>query len=125
MATGVASVEHSVEYGQPMTWPLATVTFGSVPRPRPYGIFQTDLNSKTVAHRQIPLGGGGCHGLEYAEGKLWIVALRLRGILRVDPKTWEPEFLIPFNVPRAHGLAWDNGSIWMVTGNEEGAGLIK
>ena len=91
----------------------------------PYGIFQTDLNSKTVAHRQIPLGGGGCHGLEYAEGKLWIVALRLRGILRVDPKAWEPEFLIPYNVPRAHGLAWDNGSIWMVTGNDEGAGLIR
>jgi sugar lactone lactonase YvrE len=91
----------------------------------PEGIFQTDLNSKTVSHRQIPLGGGGCHGVEYAEGKLWIAALRLRGILRVDPKTWEPEFLIPYSVPRAHGLAWDNGSIWMVTGNEEGAGLIK
>jgi len=26
---------------------------------------------------------------------------------------------------RAHGLAWDNGAIWMVTGNADGAGLIK
>src|SRR5947208_1437452 len=35
----------------------------------PQGIFQTDLSSKTVSYRQIPLGpdnnGGGCHGLEY------------------------------------------------------------
>src|SRR5436309_326171 len=51
----------------------------------PQGVFQTDLNSKTISHRQIPLGprenGGGCHGVEYANGKLWIAALRLRGIL--------------------------------------------
>src|SRR5436190_14078827 len=25
----------------------------------PNGIFQTDMNSKTITHRQIPLGGGG------------------------------------------------------------------
>ena len=92
----------------------------------PNGIFQTDMNSKTISHHQVPLGGGGIHGLEYAEGKVWIAALRLRGILRVDPKTWEPEFLIPYAVPRAHGLAWDNGAMWMVTGNADGrAGLIK
>jgi sugar lactone lactonase YvrE len=91
----------------------------------PQGIFQTDLKSKTVSHRQIPLGGGGCHGVEYVNGKLWIAALRLRGILRVDAKTWEPEFLIPYAVPRAHGVAFDKGAIWMVTGDEQGAGLIK
>ena len=91
----------------------------------PNGIFQTDMNSKTIAHRQIPLGGGGCHGVEYVEGKIWIAALRLRGILRVDAKTWQPEFLIPYNVPRAHGTAWVKDAIWMVTGNEQGAGLIK
>jgi hypothetical protein len=95
----------------------------------PNGIFQTDLTSKTISHRQIPLGGeqgGGCHGVLYNEGKLWIAALRLRGILRVDAKTWEPEYLISYAVFRAHGVAWDNGAIWMVTGSAEGkAGLIK
>jgi hypothetical protein len=95
----------------------------------PEGIFQTDMSSRTISHRQIPLGpadnGGGCHGAEYVNGKLWIAALRLRGILRVDAKTWQPEFLIPYNVPRAHGVAWDDGAIWLVTGNEQGAGLIK
>lgn len=91
----------------------------------PNGIFQTDMESKTIAHRQIPLGGGGCHGLEYVDGHLWIAALRLRGILRVDARTWEPEFLIPYTVPRAHGVAWHDGAIWMVTGDDRGAGLIK
>ena len=95
----------------------------------PQGVFQTDLNSKTVSHRQIPLGpaenGGGCHGLEYVDGKLWIAALRLRGILRVDVKTWAPELLIPYSVPRAHGVAFDKGAIWLVTGTDRGAGLIK
>jgi hypothetical protein len=91
----------------------------------PNGIFQTDMSSRTITHRQIPLGGGGCHGVEYVDGKLWIAALRLRGILKVDAKTWQPEFLIPYNMPRAHGVAWNQGAIWMVTGNDEGAGLIK
>jgi hypothetical protein len=95
----------------------------------PQGIFQTDMSSKTISHRQIPLGpkenGGGCHGVEYVDGKLWIAALRLRGILRVDAKTWQPEMLIPYSVPRAHGIATDKNAIWLVTGDERGAGLIK
>jgi len=91
----------------------------------PNGIFQTDLNSKTIAHRQVPLGGGCCHGVEWVEGKLWIAALRLRGILRVDAQTWTPEFMIPYSVPRAHGTAFVKDAIWMVTGDDEGAGLIK
>jgi hypothetical protein len=95
----------------------------------PEGIFQTDMNSRTVSHRQIPLGpaenGGGCHGVEYVNGKLWIAALRLRGILRVDAKTWQPELLIPYSVPRAHGVALDKGAVWLVTGTDRGAGLIK
>jgi hypothetical protein len=92
----------------------------------PQGVFQVDMNSKVISHRQIPLGapndGGGCHGAMWQDGKLWIAALRLRGLLRVDPKTWEPEFMIPFyQAPqrnRYHGMAWDNGTIWQVVGND-------
>jgi hypothetical protein len=99
----------------------------------PEGIFQIDpATGKVVSHRQIPLGpadnGGGCHGCEYVDGKLWIAALRLRGILRVDAKTWQPEMLIPYSVTRAHGIAYNrqDNSIWLVTGNPEGfAGLIQ
>lgn len=92
----------------------------------PEGVFQVDMNSRLVSHRQIPLGpadnGGGCHGALWHNGKLWIASLRLRGNLRVDPKTWEPEFLIPFyQAPdrvRYHGIAWDDGTIWQIVGND-------
>lgn len=98
----------------------------------PYGVFQTDMNGKLVSHRQIPLGtpenGGGCHGAEYVDGKLWFAALRSKSIMRVDAKTWQPEYLIPYSIFRAHGIAFDRpaNAMWMVTGNEKGAaGVIK
>lgn len=92
----------------------------------PQGVFQVDMNSKLISHRQIPLGpandGGGCHGALYQDGKLWIVANRIRGILRVDAKTWTPEFMIPIyqtpSLMRYHGIAWDNGAIWQLIGND-------
>lgn len=92
----------------------------------PEGVFQVDLNSRLISHRQIPLGpsdnGGGCHGAMWHDGKLWIAALRLRAIVRIDPSSWEPEFLIPFYTApdrnRYHAIAWDNGSIWQVVGND-------
>lgn len=92
----------------------------------PQGVFQVDMNSKLVSHRQIPLGpandGGGSHGAMWQDGKLWIAALRLRGNLRVDPKTWQPEFMIPFyqapDRTRYHDIAWDKGTIWQVVGND-------
>jgi streptogramin lyase len=85
------------------------------------------MNGRTVSHRQIPLGpadnGGGCHGLMWHDGKLWIVANRIKAILRVDPKTWTPEFIIPITTARWHGCAWDashpGGAIWMVTGSSD------
>jgi len=105
----------------------------------PFGIFQVDLNSNQVSHRQIPLSvdgkGGGCHGVKWQNGKLWIAALRLGGILRVDPQTWVPEALIRVSSeekPRLHDAAFDDeGNIWVVTGNnsasyaEGRAGLNK
>ncbi len=91
----------------------------------PYGIFQVDMNGKQLSHRQIPLSiddrGGGNHGVKWHNGKLWIAALRLGGILRVDPKSWVPEVLIRVSSPerpRLHDVAFDNeGNIWVVTGD--------
>jgi hypothetical protein len=92
----------------------------------PQGVFQVDMNSRLISHRQIPLGpandGGGCHGALWHDNKLWIASLRLRANVRIDPKSWEPEFLIPFyQAPdrvRYHGIAWDNETIWQVVGND-------
>lgn len=93
----------------------------------PQGVFQVDMNSKLVSHRQIPLGpandGGGSHGGQWHDGKLWISSLRLRGNLRVDPKTFQPEMMIPFHVTpermRYHDITFDNeGTLWQVVGND-------
>ena len=50
------------------------------------------------------------------------ISLRLRSILRVDPTSWQPEFLIPFHEApgrtRYHAIAWDNGAIWQIIGND-------
>jgi hypothetical protein len=93
----------------------------------PQGVFQVDMNSKLISHRQIPLGhpndGGGSHGATWQDGKLWISSLRLRGNLRVDPKTWQPEFMIPFyqefpDRVRYHDITFDkDGTMWQVVAN--------
>lgn len=100
-------------YGEDCIWMCANMP--------PQGIFQTSMESKVISHRQIPLGppsdGGGCHGAFYREGKLWLMSTRLRGIMRVDVKSWQPEFIIPAGqFTRWHDICWDNGTIWMVTG---------
>lgn len=106
------------------------------------GIIKTTLDGESISRRQIPLGppnsaqggeltnGGGTHGVLYHQGKVYITALRLRGILRVDAETWEPELLIPCQAPRLHDLAWDDGTIWIITGTastdlESTAGLAR
>ena len=107
-------------YGNGCVWMMANET--------PEGCFQVDMNSKEISHRQIPLGlpgqdGGGSHGAQFHDGKLWIVANRPRLLMRVDPKSWVPEAIIPIYVPadkpRWHDMTFDNdGNIWQVTGND-------
>src|SRR5947199_169735 len=78
--------------------------------------------------RQIPLArpgqdGGGSHGAQWHNGKLWIAALRPKLLLRVDPKTWVPEVAISTytspDKPRTHDMTIDDkGDIWLVLGND-------
>jgi len=89
------------------------------------GVVQTSLDSKTLSHRQVPFGppqdGGGIHGLDWHNGKLWIAALRLRAAVRIDPITWNTELMLPFpaGFDRFHGCAYDasNDTMLVVTGN--------
>jgi hypothetical protein len=119
-------------YGNGCVWMCANT--------EPQGIFQTDMNSNLVRHLQIPLGvgkdGGGCHGAQWHNDKLWIVANRLRALMRVDPKTWTPEAMIPIHttpeLPRWHDMTFDaEGFIWQVIGNDSQSfsagrpGLVK
>src|ERR1035441_2262077 len=106
---------------------MATDAFGWARTQTRKVFFQTAMNSKLIRHLQIPLGpsdnGGGCHGAQWHDGKIWIVANRLRGILRVDQKAWQPDFWIPIyttgELPRWHDVTFDNeGFLWQINGND-------
>jgi hypothetical protein len=89
------------------------------------GVVQTSMDGKMVSTRQVPFGpkedGGGIHGLDFHDGKLWIAALRLRAALRIDPVSWTTEIMLPFpaGFDRFHGCAYDasNDTLLVVTGN--------
>jgi len=68
---------------------------------------------KTLARYPVP-GGGGVHGLEFAEGTLWLTSLKIRKLSQVDPKDFHVIHQIPVHLDRAHGLAWDPPGIWVM-----------
>jgi sugar lactone lactonase YvrE len=68
---------------------------------------------KTLARYPVP-GGGGVHGLEFAENTLWLTSLKIRKLSQVDPKDFHVIHQIPVHLDRAHGLAWDPPGIWVM-----------
>jgi streptogramin lyase len=72
---------------------------------------------KTLARYPVP-GGGGVHGLEFAEGKLWVTSLKLQKLSQVDPMDFRVIHQIPVHLGRAHGLAWDPPAIWCMHSTE-------
>ena len=82
------------------------------------------MDGKVIKRHTIPLGGGGATGIEYVDGTLWMVASRLRALMQVNASTFQPIVAHPFQMQRPHGLAWDNGAMWVVDGADE-ARLVK
>jgi sugar lactone lactonase YvrE len=81
-------------------------------------IIQADpATGKTVARHRVP-GGGGVHGLTFAEGKLWITSLRIAKLSQVDPADFRLVHQIPVQLTCAHGLAWDPPGIWCMFSND-------
>jgi streptogramin lyase len=58
--------------------------------------------------------GGGIRGLLYADNSLWLTSFRWNTVTQLDPDTMEVKHTFPLQLPRAHGLAWDPPSIWVV-----------
>jgi sugar lactone lactonase YvrE len=81
-------------------------------------IVKVDLKTGKTAGRYPVPGGGGVHGLEFAEGKLWITSLKLQKLSLVDPKDFRLVRQIPVHLGRAHGLAWDPPGIWCMHSND-------
>lgn len=105
------------------------------PNPPVNGIFQTDMNGKQISWRQIPFGpkddGGSCHGMAWqpdngSGGKLWIYANRLESLMRIDPASWQVDWMFPVTreIGRLHGITYDSrggsgGAIWQVCGTQD------
>jgi hypothetical protein len=118
-------------FGDGCVWSGANgVSVRNHPNPPVNGVFQTDLNGKQVSHRQIPFGpadnGGACHGLAWENGKLWISSNRLESLVRIDPKSWQVDWMFPHTMlpdlkDRIHGIEFDpaSGGLWQVTGTQK------
>ena len=70
-------------------------------------------NGQTVAHWPLP-NGGNTHGLEWAEGRLWVTDFFKMQLSQVNPETFKVLHSIPLTLPRAHGLAWNAGALWCI-----------
>ncbi len=75
-----------------------------------------DRTKETLARYPIP-GGGGVHGLTWAQDSLWVTTLSRQSLTRVDAN-FNLHHSIPVTLNRAHGLAWDSDSIWCVFSND-------
>lgn len=111
-----------IAYGGGYLWMGANgKAIGRPPRPTDEAIgaiVKVDpATGKTVARYPAP-GGGGVHGLEFAEGKLWITSLKIGKLTKVDPKDFRVVHQIPVQLGRAHGLAWDPPGIWCMFSND-------
>lgn len=71
---------------------------------------------QTLERHPVP-GGGGVHGLNWANNSLWITTLRQKSLTQVDPD-FKVLHSIPVTLGRAHGLAWDRDSIWCMFSND-------
>lgn len=97
------------------------------PDPPIDGIFQIDMGGRQISRRQIPFGppedGGSTHGLAWENGKLWIAADRMGCLMRVDPRSWQVDYMfaetrVPELATRLHGIEYDDGYIWQVGGRQ-------
>lgn len=95
------------------------------PNPPIDGIFQIDMDGNQISRRQIPFGspedGGSTHGMAWENGKLWIAADRMGCLMRIDPHSWQVDYMIaeghiPGLASRLHGIEYDDGHIWQVCG---------
>ena len=62
----------------------------------------------------IPAPGGGCSGLAWAEGSLWVGQYRERKIHQVDPQTGAVLRSIESN-RFVTGVTWSDGELWHAT----------
>lgn len=113
-----------ITYGDGALWigSNAPAVFRKEARPTDRGgtyVLKVDPNTgdTLAAYPLEGLGGekrGGVHGVEWAEGMLWVTRPGIKVILQVDPSDFSVVHQIPSPLPRSHGMVWLDGALWCV-----------
>ena len=75
-------------------------------------IYKLDLMTGEPIDRFRTPDGGGIHGIEWDNGKIWITAFNPTALYLVDSKDFSIIKKIPVTLPRLHGLAKVDDGIW-------------
>ena len=111
-----------IAYGAGFLWMAANGALKVRPRRPTDGddaeILKVDPKTgKTIARRPFP--GAALHELEWVESEksLWATDRGHSRLLVMDAN-FEVLRSVPLKLTRAHGLAWDNGSMWCLFSND-------
>jgi streptogramin lyase len=92
------------------------------PQDKPYGeISQIDMKTGKIVKLHRPVWGGGIHGTTWVPQtrSLWVTALSIGAVAELDVKdNMRILRMFPAGGTRAHGLDWDNGSVWVLFAGE-------
>ncbi len=70
-------------------------------------------SGRTVARYTVPgAHKPWLHGLCWGDEALWVVLLQMQRIGRYEPESFVETHSVPFDFERAHGIAYDGGTLW-------------
>ncbi|MBG82131.1 MAG: hypothetical protein FI699_07135 [SAR202 cluster bacterium] len=76
-------------------------------------VYKLDLKTGQAIDRFRTPDGGGIHGIEWDDGKIWITAFNPLAIYLIDPsKKHEIAHHFEVKLPRLHGLARVSDGLW-------------
>jgi outer membrane protein assembly factor BamB len=76
-------------------------------------IYKLDLNTGEAADRFRTPDGGGIHGIEWDDGKIWVTAFNPLAIYLMDPSdNYKIVHRIEVELTRLHGLARVSDGLW-------------
>tara|TARA_B100000029_G_scaffold484014_1_gene535770 strand:+ start:923 stop:1615 length:693 start_codon:yes stop_codon:yes gene_type:complete len=76
-------------------------------------VYKLDLNTGQAIDRFRTPDGGGIHGIEWDDGKIWVTAFNPLAIYLIDPsKNYEIAHRFEVELPRLHGLARVSDGLW-------------
>ena len=75
-------------------------------------IYKLDLMTGEPVDRFRTPDGGGIHGIEWDNGRIWVTAFNPTALYLVDSNNFSIIKKIPVTLPRLHGLAKVDDGIW-------------